>query len=427
MSEQLSPDVRSSPAQANHSNQRLVQAATWLRDRLLPRENSIMIAAYIVILVSLIGFILDRAQLAPWRFYGVILAFSALFVLHVVLPDSEARFGEQHSSLLHLLLGGLLFFVISGLGDITWFTFFPAFVLISQSFFWLPFRSALFYTLVLLAVWLTMIVGKGAPLDTLINLVTSIGLSVVFTIVFTLTMLAYARQTDRAEELLAQLQAANAELEAARDHEKNLAVAEERLHLARDIHDGLGHHLTVLNVQLQAAAKMVQRDPERAKAIIELCRGEAQAALDEVRQSVATMRRTPLEGRSLNEALDALVSDFKQHGLMDVYFAQEGETVTLAPAVAMTLYRAVQEGLTNAQKHSVARQVAITLTFTTDLVRLTIYNNGVMTKKMPGNTSSGGFGLAGLRERAEQLGGLFTATAVPGGGFMLKIELPHNG
>jgi len=72
-----------------------------------------------------------------------------------------------------------------------------------------------------------------------------------------------------------------------------LAIAEERMRLARDIHDGLGHHLTVLSIQLQAAEKLVERNPQAAAEALRVSRSEAQAALEEVRHSVGVMRQPP--------------------------------------------------------------------------------------------------------------------------------------
>jgi signal transduction histidine kinase len=143
---------------------------------------------------------------------------------------------------------------------------------------------------------------------------------------FALVMVRSGEQTVHANRLLNELQIAHAELAAAREREKDLAVAEERVRLARDIHDGLGHHLTVLNVQLQAAAKLIDREPGRAAAAIATCREEAQAALDEVRRSVAAMRRSPLDGRTLDEALPALVRDFDRHSPLAARFEQHGAT-----------------------------------------------------------------------------------------------------
>jgi len=228
----------------------------------------------------------------------------------------------------------------------------------------------------------------------------------------------------RSERLLGELRAANAALEAAALRERELAAAEERVHLAREIHDGLGHHLSVLNVQLQAAARLVERDPARAAETLALCRQEAQAAMAEVRRSVAAMRRSPLDGRRLEEALATLVEDFDRASPLAARFDLRGEPVELAPAAAMTLYRAAQEGLTNAQKHARAGQVRVELLFAPRSVAVRVQDDGAT--PIASSQSPAGFGLAGLRERAEQLGGSLRAGSVADGrGYTLELEVPR--
>jgi signal transduction histidine kinase len=137
-------------------------------------------------------------------------------------------------------------------------------------------------------------------------------------------------------------------------------------------------------VQLQAAARLVERDPARAAAAIHSCREVAQVALDEVRQSVAAMRRTPLDGRSLPEAIGALVNDFGRRAGLAASFAARGEAVALPPAAAQTLYRAAQEGLTNARRHGAARSAAVTLLYGTEGVSLTVEDDGSGVGESPG-------------------------------------------
>ena len=133
------------------------------------------------------------------------------------------------------------------------------------------------------------------------------------------------------------------------------------------------------------------------------------------------MRRTPLDGRPLDEALRRLVDDFDRHSPLTARFEREGDPVALAPAAAMTLYRAAQEGLTNAQKHAGAGKVTVALRFAVGAVSLTVRDDGA--GRAPGG-DGGGFGLAGLRERAEQLGGAFSAGPAEGGGFRIELVAP---
>jgi signal transduction histidine kinase len=132
------------------------------------------------------------------------------------------------------------------------------------------------------------------------------------------------------------------------------------------------------------------------------------------------MRRTPLDGRTLEEAIGALVRDFDRRSPLEARFELSGAPAPLLPAAAQTLFRAAQEGLTNAQKHGDARRVVVALSYGQASARLSVQDDGAGM----GSGEGSGFGLAGLRERAEQLGGDFSAGAREGGGFALEVALP---
>jgi signal transduction histidine kinase len=252
---------------------------------------------------------------------------------------------------------------------------------------------------------------------------------VLFGVLLMTLLERYSQQTKRAEALLAELQAANAALEAARQQETDLAVAEERVRLARDIHDGLGHHLTVLSIQLQAAEKLAARNPQAAAEAIQACRAEAQAALGEVRHSVAVMRQGFAEYRSLAETLQSLIQNFDRRTGIRTTFECAGEPRELPEAARETLFRAAQEGLTNAQKHAQgAQRVAVRLIYTPYAVRLAILDDG-HGPSTDETHSPAGFGLAGLRERAAQLGGSLQSgpRPAPQGGFAIEISIPIGG
>jgi signal transduction histidine kinase len=393
-----------------------------LRERLLPSDDGLlMLSAHAMILTALVSFILLRwGELPPWRFYGAIVSLLALLALNIALPELAMLVGERWFLWTYLLLSGALFWLANWLGEFGALSVFLIFMLSAQAFNSTRFSYALSYSAALLLGLLAILWAAGVSVELLVSFAIQISLGLLFTTLFSIVLVRYREQKAQAEALLRDLQAANAELAATREREKDLAVAEERVRLARDIHDGLGHHLTVLNIQLQAAAKLVERDAGRAAAAIATCRDEAQAALDEVRRSVATMRRSPLDSRPLDQALAALVHDFDRGSPLEASFEQYGDSGALSPAAAMTLYRAAQEGLTNAQKHAAARRVAITLTFEEACVSLKVCDDGVGA----GSASGSGFGLAGLRERAEQLGGDLSTCSPPKGGFELEMVLP---
>lgn len=421
MSQRAQPAAPTEPAASP------VGGSGWLRQRLLPGgSGALMIAAYASILTALISFILGQRDLPAPLYYTTILLLSGMFVLHMFWPDLTIRLGHRRAAWTHLSLNGAIFLAASyvGFGG-SFFSFLPflIFMLCAEAVVDLPRRSALAYCAALFGGWLATMALRDFSPEAMLGNGISVGLGLIFSTLFAGVLKQAQDERARAEGLLSELRAANAALEAARGRERELAAAEERVRLARDIHDGLGHHLTVLNVQLQAAAKLVERDPERAANAIALCREEAQAALEEVRQSVAVMRRSPLDGRSLPEAIAALVHDFGRASPLRANFALHGEARQLDPIAAMTLYRAAQEGLTNAQKHAAATTVEVALEFRPSQARLRVADNGSGAGGSAAGVS-GGFGLAGLRERAERLGGRLSAGPAPEGGFRLEIELP---
>jgi signal transduction histidine kinase len=409
--------------QSTQQSKTIQASLGWLRARLLPGgAEAMLFAAYAMILAGLVIFVLNQRDLLPARFYLGILALAGMFALHMVLVDLEIRMGELRAGIVHLVVNGALWLFLSWLAlDSSGFSFVPflLFMLVGQAIVVLPAWGALLYSLVLLGSFSALLWQRGFSPGEIGARHLSLITGMIFVVVFSTVLKLYRAQTERAEALLAQLTDANIELEAARRRDKELAVAEERVRLARDIHDGLGHHLTTLNVQLQGAARLIERDPARAAAAIATSREVAQAALDEVRQSVAVMRRTPLDGRSLPEALATLATEFGHRADVQTGVAVVGEPAELPPAAAQTLYRAAQEGLTNAHKHGSARSVQLTLAYSLGAVALTVADDGAAL-----GAAGAGFGLAGLRERAEQLGGSLSAGPLANEGYALTIELP---
>jgi signal transduction histidine kinase len=394
----------------------------------LPRpssESGFTFVVYAMIALATATFVLNpHEQLPQWRFVGTLLALGALAVLYAV-PDENSRDRTKNlrpRPLALLGLAALLVLLINGLGLHSGFTFLPflLFLVVGHVFTNFPLPFAIVYSISVLAGWLGLLYfNSGVGGEELIANGASILVGMIFTAIFSLLTTLYREESARTSTLLVELRQAHVALQEAQNQQKALAVAQERVYLAHEIHDGLGHHLTVLNVQLQAAAKLLERDPERAAQAITACRDVAQAALREVRYSVASLRRTPLDGTSLDEATATLVADFAKLSPLQVTFTQTGTSDELVPAAALTLYRAAQEGLTNAQKYSGGTSAHVQLTFTPHNALMRVTNDG------PVVTATGeGFGLVGLRERAIQLNGSLHAAPQPNGGFLLELTLP---
>lgn len=209
---------------------------------------------------------------------------------------------------------------------------------------------------------------------------------------------------------------------------QDLAVAEERNRLAREMHDSLGHRLTVAVVQLEGAQRLIPTDPDRAARMIGAMREEMKEALAELRRTVTALR-APLEdadGTPLNAALARLAQSFQDSTGLAVHLDLPGALPALPEAHRLALYRAAQESLTNAQRHAAATQVWLMMSAANGRITLTAADDGKGFGEQA-DTSEGSYGLRGLRERAAQLGGELYLETRPSGGAQLRFSLPAPG
>jgi two-component system, NarL family, sensor histidine kinase DesK len=214
--------------------------------------------------------------------------------------------------------------------------------------------------------------------------------------------------------LLVGVGVANRELRAAREELARLAVTEERLRFARDLHDLLGHSLSLIALKSELAGRLVAVAPERAAAEIADVEAVARQALAEVREAVAGYRQPTLaeELRGAGEILAAA----------GIALEVEAEPVVAPAAVEAALGWAVREGVTNVIRHSRARRCRIVVSVGDGLAGVEVTDDGRAV--VEGGRSGTGSGLAGLRERVEALGGRFEAGPRPEGGFRLVVWVP---
>ncbi|MFI9592112.1 sensor histidine kinase [Nonomuraea sp. NPDC052265] len=200
---------------------------------------------------------------------------------------------------------------------------------------------------------------------------------------------------------------------------RELTVAQERARIGAEMHDSIGHHLTVIKISLENAERFRSRRPEAAWDDVRLAKETSVAALADARRWVRALRPLALEGRVSSAALERLATSFDGTGL-SVSFEVEGEEVPLEPDVELVLYRVLQEGLTNAVRHAGARHVRGRLAFGDERVVLVVADDG----GGRGADAPDGFGLRSLAERARAVGGTLVARDRPEGGFEVRAELP---
>jgi len=277
------------------------------------------------------------------------------------------------------------------------------------------------------AVYVALIASMVLPLglrhatwiSALISSVTA-STAVFFVAVFTQMRLNEQQAREHAEQLMVELEEANVQLAAYATQAEELAMTQERNRLAREIHDNLGHYLTIVNVQIEAAKVVMDSDPDRALDALNKAQELAQKGLTRVRESVASLRESPVSNRPLGEAIASLVQEAQSSGIV-TEFKVAGGPQALENKVALALYRAAQEGLTNVRRHARASRVDVLLDFQPSEVRLEVRDNGVGAVE-----TTGGFGLLGIRERMQLLGGRLEISTGAGKGFCLTASVPMS-
>jgi len=236
------------------------------------------------------------------------------------------------------------------------------------------------------------------------------------------------QQRVHVEKLLAELEQAHRQLRKYAAQAEELAVARERARLAHEIHDSVGHTLTALDVQMELLVRLPPGQTEQRRQVARQARTLVKEGLANVRRAVQALRPLALETFSLPEAIARLAADFERATQIPVTRKMEGDVVPLPPALAVPLYRAAQESLTNVQRHApTVTGVTLSLRYTPDAVTLSVGNDGVPSWPFSdAPVETGGYGLRGLRERAGSLGGTFRAGPNEAGIFCVEMTLPLN-
>lgn len=229
----------------------------------------------------------------------------------------------------------------------------------------------------------------------------------------------------RAEELLAEVEHAHHTLQIYAERVAELAATQERNRVARDIHDGLGHALIAISVQLEKALVYYDPQPQEALQAIRDAKRVVREALQDVRRSVRALR-TEHEPTACIQEITLLVDQLRASGLT-VDFETGGNEKFFPTAVHMMLYRVAQEGFTNIQKHAQASRVETSLYFTEAEARLCIRDHGCgfdVRQRLPqSGTPQGAYGLRGIQERVELLGGTFHLESQAGSGTSLLVTV----
>ncbi|HVU60021.1 MAG TPA: sensor histidine kinase [Mycobacteriales bacterium] len=211
---------------------------------------------------------------------------------------------------------------------------------------------------------------------------------------------------------------------AARHLDEQHRASRQRLSTARDLHDVIGHHISLIAVQAGVGLDLMDSDPEQARASLRTIRDVSREALDELRSMLAALRqeddeapRAPAPGLS---RLEALVDSTRRLGIA-VTTRVTGTVTALPASVDLAAYRIVQESLTNVARHANASRATVVLRYDQEAFALDVCDDG---RGGPTDAASRGSGITGMRERAEALGGSLDAGPTSGGGFRVRATLP---
>jgi signal transduction histidine kinase len=223
-----------------------------------------------------------------------------------------------------------------------------------------------------------------------------------------------------------------AALEHSRQEELRRRAGEERMRIARDLHDVVAHNISVINVQANTALHLMDRQPDRARSALTTINEVSGQALIELR-SVLGVLRTVDEGapRAPAPGLARLgdLADTAAAAGLAVRVEESGPRVPLAADVDLAAYRIVQEALTNSARHSGGTNATIRIAYRKDALVIEVDDDGARQAPVrpPGQPGGTGSGITGMTERAAALGGTLQAGPRPGGGFAVRARLPLHG
>jgi signal transduction histidine kinase len=215
--------------------------------------------------------------------------------------------------------------------------------------------------------------------------------------------------------------------ERTREEEAQRRVNEERLCIARDVHDGVAHALASISLQASAANAVLDTDPDGAREALRQIRGASVSALAELRATLGVIRQPASVGPVPAPSLDQLaeLADVLRAGGIEVSVSRQGGDPNVPLEVGNVAYRILQEALTNVLRHSGARHADVKVRYDRTSLTVSVADDGNGQTQDDGRGA--GYGITGMRERAEAVGGSLEAGPRSGGGFVVQADLPLGG
>ena len=377
----------------------------------------------IITLVSLSGaivYVLWNARLAlTWREVVVVAGLLTQIGLYIWLG-----FTGKDDSLTNRMLA--IFFSASLAIWLVEFWLYPdifwvVYLYIGQMFGMLRLRIALPVSIALGLFTVITMTGWGFGSESTQNFLVGLGYW-AFLLVFMVYINQLRRTSQERAQLINELKAAQLELEAAQQQKEELAVLRERERLARDLHDSLGHALVAISVQLEAIQRLYKVDARQASTQVDELKTLTRASMKDLRRSIAGLRAAGLGERPLCQTLQGDCVEFGVRSGVEIDCRVDPRLDGVRPGLAETVWRVVQEALTNVEKHAQASKVTVAVDVDHQKVHLRIADDGVGLPR-DAESKTDCFGLRGMRERVEALGGSLVLDNIEEG-TLVEVVLP---
>lgn len=397
---------RSSMIRLTYPSFRLLLSLEWLLlvtaaliEILLPFQLSwsLLLRVGAIGIFALLGLRLPTGKLATKLLY------TALEFSLILLPVTNGNFSNRSVFLLCLVLLMRSCLIFGHLGQLAVLGL-----------------SLVSYETILLSKPITPQLTKVAVTDWRISNILLFSLTLIFALLLINALLAERQSREQLQVVYQELELTHQQLRQYALRIEDQATLQERNRIAREIHDGLGHTLAAQTIQINNALLYWQSNNDKSLLFLKQAKQLGAEALLEIRRSISVLRSNPLQGQALETAINKLVSDFQATTGIQVS-CNLYLPLSLSAEINTTIYRILQESLTNISKHAQAKSVMVTLQQQTELIHLSIEDNGTGFDPTQNTT---GFGLQGMRERAAASGGKFYLDSQAGKGCQITVDLP---
>jgi len=387
---------------------------------------------WMVILVILVAYLLTLNATPALRKPGPLALFTTLMLAHALLHWHSPRL----TLIIHrpnwwgwfaayLVIQGAILMALgalTGLQDLT-LGLFMGLIGEATGILWPNLRAvalAVGFCLLLMLIffvltWSPGLLGQVAPV---------VGFMLLFVLTYVIMFVRQAEAGNKAQRLLDELEIAHGQLQEYADQIEELTIVQERQRMARELHDTLAQGLAGLILQLDAAdSHLENQNPERAQAVVQQAMGRARITLHEARRAIQALRPAALESGNLTDAIGREVERLAADTKLQTTFDVNGHPPQIPAAAAQDVLRIVQESLSNVTRHAQASQVQIQLAATDTGFELCVKDDGLGFDPAEGTVKPNCYGLIGMQERAQRLGGELIVDSTPGQGTTVTLQV----